>query len=175
MGKAQIADCPPISTGVLARPKPAEDREGPRLSGNPTARSENSPQRFYSISAQIRQERAAYYDILEQTRRGTLDITPWMEWFLGCLGGAIDGAQAALASVLAKGRFWVRLQGVQLNDRQRLVINRSWAVSRSSSLHPSTQSWLNVHRTLRCATSHRLCNAAFLSAARKAGAAPALR
>ena len=124
VGKAQIADCPPISTGVLARPKPAEDREGPRLSGNPTARSENSPQRFYSISAQIRQERAAYYDILEQTLRGTLDITPWMEWFLGCLGGAIDGAQAALASVLAKGRFWVRLQGVQLNDRQRLVINR---------------------------------------------------
>ena len=57
------------------------------------ARSENSPQRFYSMSAQIRQERAAYYDILEQTQKGTLDITPWMEWFLGCLGRAIEGAQ----------------------------------------------------------------------------------
>ena len=51
------------------------------------ARSENSPQRFYSMSAQIRQEREAYYDILEATQKGTMDITPWMEWFLGCLGG----------------------------------------------------------------------------------------
>ena len=50
------------------------------------ARSEDSPQRFYSMSAQIRQERNDYYDILEQTQKGTMDITPWMEWFLGCLG-----------------------------------------------------------------------------------------
>jgi Fic family protein len=55
-------------------------------------RSENSPQRSYSMSAQIRREREAYYDILEETQNGTLDITPWMEWFLGCLGRAIDGA-----------------------------------------------------------------------------------
>ena len=88
------------------------------------ARSENSPQRFYSMSSQIRQERAAYYDILERTQRGTTDITPWMEWFLGCLGRAIDGAQVALAAVLAKARFWERFQDVQFNDRQRLVINR---------------------------------------------------
>ncbi len=88
------------------------------------ARSENSPQRFYSMSAQIRQERAAYYRILEQTQHGTLDITPWMEWFLACLGRAIDGAQTALGSVLAKARFWERIQSVQLNDRQRLVLNR---------------------------------------------------
>ena len=60
------------------------------------ARSEKSPQRFYSMSAQIRQERTAYYDILEQTQKGTMDITPWMEWFLGCLGRAIDGAQTTL-------------------------------------------------------------------------------
>ncbi len=60
------------------------------------ARSENSPQRFYSMSAQIRQERNAYYDILERTQKGTMDITPWMEWFLGCLGRAIDGAQVTL-------------------------------------------------------------------------------
>ncbi len=53
------------------------------------ARSENSPQRFYSMSSQIRQERTAYYDILEGTQKGTLDITRWMDWFLGCLGRAI--------------------------------------------------------------------------------------
>lgn len=88
------------------------------------ARSENSPQRFYSMSAQIRQERNAYYDILEQTQKGTLDITPWMEWFLGCLGRAIDGAQTTLAAVLAKARCWEAIAGVALNDRQRLVVNR---------------------------------------------------
>ncbi len=88
------------------------------------ARSDNSSQRFYSMSAQIRQERGAYYDILEQTQKGTLDITDWMQWFLGCLGRSIDGAQAILAAVLAKARFWESLQGVQLNARQTLVLNR---------------------------------------------------
>jgi Fic family protein len=88
------------------------------------ARSENSPQRFYSMSAQIRQERKAYYDILEGTQKGTTEITPWMEWFLGCLGRAIDGAQVTLSAVLGKARFWERTKGIPLNDRQRLVINR---------------------------------------------------
>jgi Fic family protein len=87
-------------------------------------RSENSPQRFYSMSAQIRQERSAYYDILEHTQKGTMDVTPWMEWFLGCLGRAIDGAHVTLGAVLGKARFWERIKNVQLNDRQRLVINR---------------------------------------------------
>jgi Fic family protein len=88
------------------------------------ARSENSPQRFYSMSAQIRQERNAYYEILEQTQKGALDITPWMEWFLGCVEHAIDGAQTTLASVLAKARFWESIAAIPINDRQRLVLNR---------------------------------------------------
>jgi Fic family protein len=88
------------------------------------ARSENSTQRFYSMSSQIRQERNAYYDVLEATQKGTMDATPWLEWFLGCLGRAIDGAQVALGAVLAKARFWERVRSVPLNDRQRLVINR---------------------------------------------------
>jgi Fic family protein len=88
------------------------------------ARSENSPQRFYSMSAQIRQERNAYYSILEETQKGTMDITQWMDWFLGCLGRAIDAAHTTLSAVLAKARFWERLQGVPLNDRQSLVLNR---------------------------------------------------
>src|SRR5216683_1336983 len=70
------------------------------------ARSENSAQRFYSMSAQIRQERSDYYGILERTQEGTLDVTPWMEWFLGCLGRAFDGAQGTLSGVLEKARFW---------------------------------------------------------------------
>ena len=88
------------------------------------ARSEKSPQRFYSMSAQIQEERAAYYDILEETQKGTVDITPWMEWFLGCLGRAIDGAQTTLSAVLAKARFWEAIVGVAINGRQRLVLNR---------------------------------------------------
>ena len=88
------------------------------------ARSEESPQRFYSMSTQIRQERTAYYDILERTQKETMDVTLWMEWFLGCLGRAIDGAHEILRSVLAKAHFWESVRGVPLNERQRLVLNR---------------------------------------------------
>jgi Fic family protein len=88
------------------------------------ARSENSPQRFYSMSAQIRQERSTYYDILEKTQKGTMDITPWMQWFVGCLGRAVDGAQTALGAVLTKARLWESIAGVAINQRQRLVLNR---------------------------------------------------
>jgi Fic family protein len=88
------------------------------------ARSEGSPRRFYSMSAQIRQERRDYYRILEHTQQGTMDITPWMEWFLGCLTRAIASAQTALSGVLTTARHWEKLRDVTLNDRQRLVINR---------------------------------------------------
>ena len=88
------------------------------------ARSEGSSQRFYSMSTQIRQEREKYYDILEQTQRGQLDITPWMEWFLGCLGRAIDSAQGALKGVLTKARFWETFATTPLNERQREIVNR---------------------------------------------------
>lgn len=88
------------------------------------ARSEKSSRRFYSMSTQIRDERTAYYDILEHTQKGTMDVTPWMEWFLGCLGRAIDGAHEILGAVLAKARFWESVRGVPLNDRQRVVLNR---------------------------------------------------
>jgi Fic family protein len=88
------------------------------------ARSEHSPQRFYSMSAQIRQERAEYYDILERTQKGTLDVTPWMAWFLACLGRAIDGAQTTLAAVLAEARFWQAFGAEPISERQRLMLNR---------------------------------------------------
>jgi Fic family protein len=88
------------------------------------ARSEQSAQRFYSMSAQIRQERKAYYDILETTQKGDLDITSWLEWFLDCLGRAIDGAEAILGSVLLKSKFWQRHGGDAFNERQRKMLNR---------------------------------------------------
>ncbi len=88
------------------------------------ARSEQSPKRFYSMSAQIQLERNDYYAILERTQKGPLDVTPWMQWFLGCLDRAFLGAETTLASVLAKARFWEVHAGESLNDRQRKVVNR---------------------------------------------------
>ena len=88
------------------------------------ARSESSPQRFYSMSAQIRQERNAYYDILEATQKGDLDISNWLEWFLDCLDRAFDRAETILASVLRKARFWKKHISTTFNDRQRAMIDR---------------------------------------------------
>ena len=88
------------------------------------ARSENSAQRFYSMSAQIRHERNDYYSMLERTQQGTLDVTPWLEWFLGCLGRAFGGTETTLAAVLRKARFWERAARLTINERQRLVLNR---------------------------------------------------
>ncbi len=88
------------------------------------ARSESSAQRFYSMSAQIRHERKAYYNILEATQKGDLDITPWLDWFLNCLDRAFDRAETILSTVLTKANFWERHRETSLNDRQRLVLNR---------------------------------------------------
>ncbi|TCU68390.1 Fic family protein [Bradyrhizobium sp. R2.2-H] len=87
------------------------------------ARSEGIPQRFYSMSAQIRQERKAYYDVLETAQRGGLAIDAWLDWFLGCFDRALQGAETILAAVFAKARFWEVHAGTSLNDRQRVMIN----------------------------------------------------
>jgi Fic family protein len=88
------------------------------------ARSENSAQRFYSMSAQIRSERDAYYDILETTQQGGLDITDWLRWFLDCLDRAFDRAETILGAVLKKVRFWQKHAGATFNERQRAMIDR---------------------------------------------------
>jgi Fic family protein len=88
------------------------------------ARSEGTAQRFYSMSAQIQQERKAYYDVLEKTQKGTLDISRWIEWYLGCLKRSIDASEELLETVLVKDRFWKTHAGKSLSERQRKVINR---------------------------------------------------
>ncbi len=88
------------------------------------ARSEDSPQRFYSMSAQIQQERNDYYDFLETTQKGDLEITPWLEWFLGCLDRAFDGAETTLEAVFRKAEFWKKHAAAPLNERQRDILNR---------------------------------------------------
>jgi Fic family protein len=88
------------------------------------ARSEDSPQRFYSMSAQIRVERNAYYDMLEATQKGDLDVTSWLEWFLACLDRAFDGAETILTHVFRKAEFWKKHAEAALNKRQRDILNR---------------------------------------------------
>ena len=88
------------------------------------ARADGSPQRFYSLSAQIQRERNAYYDILERTQKDSLDVTAWLAWFLATLHQAVDQAQHTLDAVLIKARFWQRFAGTPMNERQVRLINR---------------------------------------------------
>lgn len=88
------------------------------------ARSEASPQRFHSMSAQIRRERGAYCDRLEATQRGDFAITEWPAWFIACPGRAIEGAETALAGFLRKARFWERHTKAAFHERQRDMPNR---------------------------------------------------
>jgi Fic family protein len=88
------------------------------------AQSENVGQRFYSVSSQIRAERKQYYDSLEHTQKGDVDVTEWLLWFLGCFSRAIDGSQTILANVLKKADFWQRHAGEEFIDRQREMLNR---------------------------------------------------
>ena len=88
------------------------------------AQAEESNQRFYSMSSQIRKERSDYYDMLERTQKGDLDVTEWLIWFLSCFSRAIDGAEAAAANVLRKADFWQRYAREAFSTRQKAVLNR---------------------------------------------------
>ncbi|HEV7803871.1 MAG TPA: Fic family protein [Burkholderiales bacterium] len=88
------------------------------------AHSEGSGQRFYSMSSQIRKERSDYYDVLERTQKGDLDVTEWLLWFLACFSRALTGAEALSANVMRKADFWQRYARVAFSDRQKAVLNR---------------------------------------------------
>lgn len=88
------------------------------------ARSDESVQRFYSMSTQIRKERKEYYAILERTQKGTLDITPWLTWFLACLDRALSSTEILLGTILWKARFWEKHATTPFNERQRLMLNK---------------------------------------------------
>jgi len=87
-------------------------------------KADGDGQRFYSMSAQIRLERNAYYEILERTQRGTLDITGWLLWFLHCLDRALNVTDQRLQRVLSKTKFWDANASTTINERQRLMINK---------------------------------------------------
>lgn len=88
------------------------------------ARADETAQRFYSMSAQIRKERNAYYTILEKTQRGNLDITEWLEWFLECLGRALSAPEEILSLIFKKASFWKAHEKTIFNQRQVLMLNK---------------------------------------------------
>ena len=88
------------------------------------ARADGSPQRVYSLSAEIQRERKAYYAVLERTQKRTLDVTDWLSWFLATLGHALARAHGTLDTVLARARFWHRCAGLSLNARQVKLLNQ---------------------------------------------------
>jgi Fic family protein len=114
------------------------------------ARSERSPQRFYSMSAQILRERATYYARLEHSQRGSLNITPWLTWFIACLGRAIETSLASLGSAVQKARVLHSVTGAPLNERQRLVLDRLFDGFEG---HLTTSKWASL---AKCSTDTAL-------------------
>jgi Fic family protein len=88
------------------------------------AQADKSNQRFYSMSAQIRIERKKYYEILEKTQKGDLNITNWIQWFLQCLINSLHSTDDVLVKVLFKGKFWQIHSKTILNERQKKLINK---------------------------------------------------
>lgn len=88
------------------------------------ARADNSKQRFYSMSSQIHKERTQYYEILERSQKGQIDITHWLLWFLNCLKNAILSSDSVLDKVWFKADFWKKHNGVMMNERQHQMINK---------------------------------------------------
>ena len=129
--KANVID-PVLKAGVahfwFVTIHPFEDGNGRisrAIADMALARAEGTSERFYSMSMQIEAEKKQYYLNLEQSQKGEVDITSWLEWFLGCLGRAVAGAESGLANVLRKAKVWERINSqAQVNERQRKVINR---------------------------------------------------
>ena len=94
------------------------------------ARSDGNRERFYSMSVQIRKERKKYYTILERTQKSSdiskkgINITPWLEWFLSCLGRALDTTESTLSDVIGKAHFWKEHPSEKMNERQRVMVKK---------------------------------------------------
>jgi Fic family protein len=99
-------------------------RIGRTIADMQLARSDGSAQRFYSMSTEIRKQRKGYYDILEKTQKGNLDITKWLLWFLECLEKGIINSDKIIENVLSKSRFWKKCVSIDINERQKLMINK---------------------------------------------------
>jgi Fic family protein len=88
------------------------------------ARSEEGPQRFYSLSNQILAEKKIYYEVLQKVQHSEGDVTLWLDWFLNCMQRALMTADTALQKVLFKAAFWDKHKETIVNSRQRLMLNK---------------------------------------------------
>jgi Fic family protein len=86
------------------------------------ARADGTSQRFYSMSAQILNEKNAYYDMLEYNQKGGLDITSWLRWFLDCLFHAMEYTEQTLRGVATRNKFWESHRETGLNERQQKML-----------------------------------------------------
>jgi Fic family protein len=86
------------------------------------ARADGSPMRFYSVTAEIRKKRTRYYEILEETQKGKLDITGWMHWYLDCLERALETTKASILKTRDRADFWQRANESDLNSRQKNML-----------------------------------------------------
>jgi Fic family protein len=90
------------------------------------SRLDEDSARYYSMSAEINRNKKSYYEVLERTQKGDMDITEWLLWFFRCLESAITRALGTIERTLQKAAYWDRFSEVNINERQRKVINRLW-------------------------------------------------
>jgi len=90
------------------------------------ARADGMPHRYYSMSASINNMKSEYYDVLEKTQKGNLEITEWILWFLKCLESAIDSTEMEIDKIIKKAVFWEKFRHIPMNDRQTKMVNMLW-------------------------------------------------
>lgn len=100
------------------------------------AKSEQSTERFYSMSSAIERNRTSYYDALQNAQSlhaysdkeilelTGLDISSWILWFLECLEDALTHAHKLLEHTLYKAKVWEIANKHPLSQRQQLVLNK---------------------------------------------------
>jgi len=88
------------------------------------AKADCTAKRFYSVSKQILQEQYDYHFILAQTQNGSLDITIWLQWYIGCLERSYDNAQTFLSPVFKKDKYWRQKKEVSFNNRQKIIVQK---------------------------------------------------
>jgi len=129
------------------------------------ARADGMPQRFYSLSAEIMHQRKHYYEILEKTQKGDLDVTDWLLWFLSALQSAIVTAINTTDRTLKKTAFWSRLDKASVNDRQKKVLNMLWDGFEGKL---TTQKWAKINHCSQDTAYRDILLAIKLGALRKA-------
>ena len=118
------------------------------------ARDEGTGRRLFSLSPRILAEREAYYEALERAQKGSLDVTDWLEWFLGLTARAMEGAAAVMERVAAKAAFWRRFAGHPVSERQRKAVNRLLDVGEAFEGGLTTRKYAAMTKTSR-ATAYR--------------------